>query len=347
MTAGGTDHPDATQDVQRLSTPGVDSEECLETDLRRIAKFQRSQISALFAATWRNFLVDKVPRLSASVAFYTLLSLAPLLVVVIAIAGFAFGREAATGQLVWQIREVVGEEGAQFVRAMLTNAARKPAPGSIATGLGLATLFFGASAVVAELRDALNTIWRVPEEELCGPLKSIMAVLRDRTWAFAMVTGVGFLLIVSLAINAALSALGSSFEGYYLPTSEWVLQTVNFLVSFLVIGFLFALIYKVLPDIYIAWGDVALGAAITSLLFSIGKLLIGLYLGKAGFGSTYGAAGSLVILLIWVYYSAQIFFLGAEFTHAYAEQYGSNPEKAAQHKVEIVDRIPDQPQTAS
>jgi membrane protein len=161
-----------------------------------------------------------------------------------------------------------------------------------------------------------------------------------------MVTGVGFLLVVSLAINAALSALGSSFQGY-LPTSEWVLQTVDFLVSFLVIGFLFALIYKVLPDINIAWGDVALAAAITSLLFSIGKLLIGLYLGRAGFGSTYGAAGSLVILLIWVYYSAQIFFLGAEFTHAYAEQYGSNPENEARHKVEIVDRIPDQRQAAS
>jgi membrane protein len=345
MTAGGTDHPDVPQDVPRLSTPGVDPQDCLDVDLRRIARFQRSQIADLLNATWRNFLVDKVPRLSASVAFYTLLSLAPLLVVVIAMAGFAFGREAATGQLVWQIQEVVGEEGAQFVRAMLTNA-HQPASGSIATALGLATLFFGASAVVAELRDALNTIWRVPEKELCGPVRSIIAVLRDRTWAFAMVTGVGFLLIVSLAINAALSALGSSFQGY-LPTSEWVLQTVNFLVSFLVIGFLFALIYKVLPDINIAWGDVALGAAITSLLFSIGKLLIGLYLGKAGFGSTYGAAGSLVILLIWVYYSAQIFFLGAEFTHAYAEQYGSKPENEARHKVEIVDRIPDQPQAAS
>jgi membrane protein len=341
MTAGGTDNPD----VRRLSTPGVDSQECLETDLRRIATFKRSQIFDLLSATSRNFLLDKVPRLSASVAFYTLLSLAPLLVVVIAIAGFAFGREAATGQLVWQIEEVVGDDGAQFVRAMLTDA-HKPASGSIATVLGLATLFFGASAVVAELRDALNTIWHVPEKEACGPLRSIVAVLRDRTWAFAMVTGVGFLLIVSLAINAALSALGSSFQGY-LPTSEWVLQTANFLVSFMVIGFLFALIYKVLPDINIAWGDVALGAAITSLLFSIGKLLIGLYLGRAGFGSTYGAAGSLVILLIWVYYSAQIFFLGAEFTHAYAEQYGSNPEKEARHKVEIVDRIPDQPQAAS
>jgi membrane protein len=341
MAAGETDHPD----VPRLSTPGMDSQECLELDLHRIAALRWSQISDLLNATWVNFLVDKVPRLGASLAFYTLLSLAPLLVVVIAIAGFAFGRDAATGQLVWQIQEVAGEEGAQFVRAMLTNA-QKPAPGSIAAALGLATLFFGASAVVAELRDALNTIWRVPEKEVCGLLRSIIAVLRDRTWAFAMVMGVGFLLIVSLAINAALSALGSSFEGY-LPTAEWVLQTANFLVSFLVIGFLFALIYKVLPDIHIAWGDVALGAAITSLLFSIGKLLIGLYLGKAGFGSTYGAAGSLVILLIWVYYSAQIFFLGAEFTHAYAERYGSHPEEAARHKVEIIDRIPDQPEAAS
>jgi membrane protein len=322
--------------------PNTDPEENTRVALRRIFTLRWSQISALLNTTWKNCFIDRVPRLGASLAFYTVLSLAPLLVVVIAVAGLVFGREAAIGQVVWQIQDLVGDEGAQVVSVLLTSA-HKPRSGSIAAILGLLTLFFGASAVVAELRDALNTIWNVPAKEECSPLRSVLSVLRDRTLAFAMVMGIGFLLLVSLAINAALAALGGSFK-FYLPTSEWLLQTVNFCVSFVVIGFLFAMIYKVLPDIYISWGDVILGAAITSLLFNIGKLLIGLYLGKAGFSSTYGAAGSLVILLIWVYYSAQIFFIGAEFTHAYAEQYGSHPSR--RQKVEIVERIPDSPGTS-
>jgi len=270
-----------------------------------------------------------------------MLSLAPLLVVVTAVAGWAFGREAAIGQVVWQIQDLVGYEGAQAIQALLASA-RKPASGGIAAVLGLGTLFFGASAVVAELRDALNTIWEVPPREVCGPIKSIVAMLKDRTLAFAMVLGIGFLLLVSLAINAALAAIGGYFRNI-LPADEWVLQTANFLISFLVVTLLFGVIYKVLPDTYIAWSDVALGAAITSLLFSVGKLLIGLYLGKASFGSTYGAAGSLVVLLFWVYYSAQIFFFGSEFTHTYADRYGSHPSEAFAHKVEIVGRIPDSP----
>ena len=154
-----------------------------------------------------------------------------------------------------------------------------------------------------------------------------------------MVLGIGFLLLVSLAVNAALAGLGKFYQDY-LPANEWVLQSANFVISFVVTTILFAMIYKVLPDIYIAWSDVLLGAAITSLLFSIGKLLIGLYLGKASFVSTYGAAGSLVVLILWVYYSAQIFFLGAEFTHTYAERYGSRPSESAQRKIEVVNRIP-------
>ena len=293
---------------------------------------------------WDNFLAHNVPRLGAALAFYTMLSLAPLLVVVIAVAGWAFGREAAIGQLVWQIEDLAGHEGAQVVQALLT-AAHKPASGSIAAILGILTLFVGASSAIAELRDALNTIWNVPAKKSCGLMKSVLATLKDRTLAFAMVLGIGFLLLVSLAINAALAALGGYFQ-YYLPANEWILQSANFLISFFVITLLFALIYKVLPDIDIAWGDVALGAAITSLLFSAGKLLLGLYLGKATFMSAYGAAGSLVVLLLWVYYSAQIFFLGAEFTHSYAERYGSHPSEAAKHKVEIITRIPDLPATS-
>ncbi len=329
-------------ETPRLTQTGANPEDRSDITIRRVASLRWSQIWNLLTTTSDYFLIHKVPRLGASLAFYTILSLAPLLVVVIAVAGLVFGREAAIGQVVWQIQDLVGYEGAQAVKAMLTSA-HKPASGAIAAVLGLITLFFGASAVVAELRDALNVIWNVPAKEACGLLKSIVAVLRDRTLAFAMVMGVGFLLLVSLAINAALAALGDSFKNY-LPTEEWILQIANFVISFVVVTFLFALIYKFIPDIYISWGDVALGAAITSLLFTVGKFLIGLYLGKAGFGSTYGAAGSLVILLIWVYYSAQIFFLGAEFTHIYAEKYGSHPSVAAERgRVEIVDRIPDRP----
>jgi membrane protein len=303
-----------------------------------MAGLRLSQVWPLLATTWNNFLIHNVPRLGASLAFYTMLSLAPLLVVVIAVAGWAFGREAAIGQVLWQIQDLVGYEGAQVVKGMLVDS-HKPASGGIAAALGLLTLCFGASTVVAELRDAMNIIWNIPRKEVCGPMRSILALLKDRTLAFALVLGVGFLLLVSLAINAALAGLGKFYQNY-LPANEWVLQAANFLISFVVITMLFAMIYKVLPDVYIAWSDVLLGAAITSLLFTIGKLLIGLYLGKASFMSTYGAAGSLVVLLLWVNYSAQIFFLGAEFTHTYAERYGSRPSAAAQRKVEIVDRIP-------
>jgi membrane protein len=321
------------QEIPQLVATGAGPAGSAKVELRRITGLHWSQVWFLLTATWDRFLLHRVPRLGAALAFYTMLSLAPLLVVVIALAGWAFGREAAIGQVLWQIQDLVGYEGAQTVKALLT-AAHKPTSGTIAAILGLITLFFGASSVVAELRDALNTIWDVPPKEICGPLKSIVSLLKDRTLAFAMVLGVGFLLLVSLAVNAALAALGGYFTDY-LPAQEWILQSVNFLISFAVITLMFAMIYKILPDIYIAWSDVALGAAITSLLFTIGKMLIGLYLGKASFMSTYGAAGSLVVLLFWVYYSAQIFFLGAEFTHVYAEAYGSHPSQTAQKKVEV------------
>lgn len=327
------------QETPRLILTGEPSAGSTQAELGRIKNLRLSQLGSLLAATWDNFLLHNVPRLGASLAFYTMLSLAPLLVVVVAVAGWAFGREAAVGQLVWQIQDLVGYEGAQAVKALLT-ASHKPASGGIAAFLGLLTLFMGASSAIAELRDALNIIWNAPARNSCGPLENIVAILKDRTLAFAMVLGIGFLLLVSLAINAALAALGGYFQSY-LPANEWTLQAISFLISFIVVTFLFALIYRVLPDIYIAWTDVALGAAITSLLFTVGKTLLGLYLGKAAFMSTYGAAGSLVVLLLWVYYSAQIFFLGAEFTHTYAERYGSHPSEAAQHAVNIVDRIPD------
>jgi membrane protein len=182
-------------------------------------------------------------------------------------------------------------------------------------------LFFGASAVVVELRDALNTIWRVPEPSITY-WASALQILKSRALSFAMVVGVGFLLMVSLLVNAWLAAMDAYF-GSLLPTPAWILQVAYSLASFVVIGFLFALVYKLLPDVTIQWSDVAVGAAGTSLLFTLGKFAIGVYLGRAGFASTYGAAGSLVIVLLWVYYSAQIFFFGAEFTCVYTHLYGS------------------------
>jgi membrane protein len=278
------------------------------------------------------------------VAFYTLLSLAPLLIIVVAVAGAVFGREAATGQLVWQIRDLIGKDGAELVQTLIRGAQR-PGAGVFASILGVATLIYGATAVVSELRNALNTVWCVKREEQTG-WQSVRELVIDRTLAFATVIGVGFLLIVSLAVNAALAAIGERYHGW-LPSPEYVLQSLDFIVSYVVIAFLFALIYKLLPDLRLEWRDVIPGALATSLLFSAGKLLIGMYLGKAGLASTYGAAGSLVIVLVWVYYSAQIFFLGAEFTQAYAQRYGSRPCDRASVEVSVVssiDRPEEQPE---
>jgi len=293
-----------------------------------------SQIKLLLLATRDSAFRHKLPRLGAALAFYTLLSLAPLLIVVVAICGLVYGRQAAVGQLVWQIQDLVGRDAAQAITAVV-NAAHRPASGLIATVLGLITLFLGASSAMAELRDDLNVIWEAPAAPDKGRLHTILGVVRNRTLAFAMVLAIVLFLLTSVAINTVLAGLGRYFE-WYLPTSEWIMQGGIFFVSFGVFTLLFGTIYKVLPEVPNTWGDVWPGAVVTSLLFTIGKLLIGLYLGKTGTTTAYGAAGSLVIILIWVYYSAQIFFLGAEFTHAYAEHYGSKPSERARCNIEVV-----------
>lgn len=262
-----------------------------------------------------------MPRLGASLAFYTLLSLAPLLVVVVAMAAFAFGKQAAQGQLFWQIQGLVGLKGARVIQGVL-DGAYKPGTGILATVLGLLTLAVGASSVVVELRGALNTIWHVPDVPDTTGLSSVLRMVQERFYSFALVLGVGFLLLVSLVLNACLAAMGKFFAGF-LPAPEGVLQGATSLVSFLVITGLFAAIYKLMPDVRLQWSDVIVGACVTALLFTAGKYVIGLYLGKAGLGSAYGAAGSLVVILVWVYYSSQLFFLGAEFTKIYTTKYGS------------------------
>jgi membrane protein len=274
-------------------------------------------------------------RLGASLAYFTVLSLAPLLVVVIAIAGLAFGPEAARGQILWQIGDLVGPEGAAAIQSMLENA-QKPATGVIAGIFGIAALLFGASGVFFDLQDSLNTVWGVKSSSAGG----LMGMLRYRFTSFAMVLGIGFLLLVSLVLSAFLAAAGRYFERL-LPAPEALLYLANLAISFAAITLLFALIYKLVPDTEIAWRDVWVGAAVTALLFTAGKFVIGLYLGKAGLGSAYGAAGSLVVMLAWVYYSAQIFFLGAEFTHSFAERHGSKAaqkdeaEAARQHQEQV------------
>lgn len=260
---------------------------------------------------------DKAPRLAAALAYYTAFSLAPILVIAIAVVGVVFDRQAAREQVVRQINSLAGPQGAELVDSML-NAAQDMGENVLATVFGLLALIFGATGVFGQLQDALNTMWEVAPK----PQKGITGFIKKRFFSFTMVVGVGFLLLVSLAISAALSALSEWSVGL-LPGFEAVMQGINFVVSLLVITLLFALVFKYVPDAEIAWWDVWLGAGVTALLFTIGKLLIGLYLGNTDVTEGFGAAGALVVILLWVYYSAQISFFGAEFTQVYANAYGS------------------------
>ncbi len=289
--------------------------------LRQVRAIQCSQCRALVSETFSQWLDDKAPRLGAALAFYTALSLAPLLVIMLAIAGLAYGRQAAQGQLVWQMKDLLGAEGAKAIQALIV-AAHRPASGIIATIIGLITLFFGASSAFVELTDALNTIWRVPDKPGRSGIASAFDMIKRRSVSFLMVIAAGILLLLSVFLGAWISAGEKLFRGV-LPLPGAALDIVNLLISFIAITALFALIYKALPDVRLKWSDVAIGAAITSALFSIGKFLIGIYLGKTTIASSYGAAGSFLIVLLWVYYSAQIFFLGAEFTKIYTLRFGS------------------------
>jgi membrane protein len=276
----------------------------------------------LLKETVQDWSEDKASRLAAALAYFTIFSLAPLLVIVIAIAGLVFGREAAQNQLMGQIQGLVGQQGAGMIQTMVQSTS-KPSTSIIATIIGLITLLLGASGVFGALQDALNTIWEVAP----NPKAGMMVVLRNRFASFGMILVVGFLLLVSLVLTTVLAALGK-FVGGLFPGADVLGQVINFVISFVGITLLFGLIYKALPDAEIAWGDVWIGSAATALLFTIGKFLIGLYLGRGSVGSAYGAAGSLVVLLVWIYYSAMILFLGAEFTKVYAFHYGSHIKPA-------------------
>jgi membrane protein len=275
----------------------------------------------LLKETFREWREDGATRLAAALAYYTTFSLAPLLVLIIAIAGLVGGHEAAQNQTMAQVEDLLGTEGREFVQGMIESASR-PATGLVATLIGVMTLLFGALGVFGELQNSLNTIWEVKPKPAEGFLDGVKRFIVKRLLSFTMVLGIGFLLLASLVVSAAVSALGE-YIGSRWPLADFWLQLINFIISFVVITLLFAMIFKFLPEIEIAWKDVWLGAAVTSILFSLGKFLIGLYLGRSEVGNTFGAAGSLAILLIWIYYSAQILFFGAEFTQVYANRYGS------------------------
>ena len=279
------------------------------------------EIAPLMRVAFRNWQDDRAPRMGAALAYYIALALAPTVLVLLAIAGLVFGAQAAEGRLVSQIQDLVGYEEAKAIEAVIEGA-RQSSKGVAATVLGLLTVFFAASAVVSELRDAMNTIWRVPEDTGSSTVRSIFNLVTERLVSFALVLASGLFLVASLIVNAWIFAASTYLNSGNAPPRVLV-QATDSVVSFVVVTALFAFIFKVLPQAPLRWGDVILGAVVTSLLFAAGKSLLGLYLGKAGFTDTYGAAGSLVVVLVWVYYSAQVLFLGAEFTRAYACRLGS------------------------
>ena len=261
---------------------------------------------------------DEPFQLAAALSYYTLFSLAPILIIAIALAGFFFDREAATNQIVQTFQGFVGQESAKAVQEMIRNASSKPKTGMISTVVGIVVLVFGAGGVVGQLQSSLNRIWGVTTK----PGRGIWDFVRERFVSFAMVLGVGFLLLVSLVITAILTHL-TLYIGSLIGGAAVMAYALDLVMSFGFVTVLFAMIYKFLPDVRIQWRDVWIGAALTSVLFTLGKFLIGVYLGTSGVTSAFGAAGSLITVLLWVYYSSLIFFFGAEFTQIYASRYGS------------------------
>lgn len=276
---------------------------------------------AVVSEAFTDWKEDHASRLAASLSYYTTFSLAPLLILVISIAGLVGGQQAVQNQVMGQVQGLVGVQGKEFVESMVVSASQ-PRTGLVASVVGIIALLFGALGVFAELQNSLNTIWEVKPKPVKGMVQGIWRFLKQRILSFSMVLAIGFVLVVSLAVSALLASFeGMAWGGSAFPV--WLSQAINLAISFIVITFLFALMFKFLPDADIAWRDIWLGAAVTSLLFNLGKFAIGFYLGHSTVGSSFGAAGSLALILIWVYYSAQIFFFGAEITQVYANRFGS------------------------
>lgn len=285
----------------------------------------------LIKESFKEWKDDGALDLGASLAYYTIFSLAPMLLIALSIASLFWDRGQLQGQLVAQMEGLVGRQGAEAVQTMLDNANRQGS-GVLGTIIGFVTILFGATGLFAALQKTLNQVWEVEAK----PGQGIWSFVRTRILSFGMVLGIGFLLLVSLVVSTAVAALGKWAQGL-LPGAEVLFQVLTFLLSFGLAVVLFAMIFKYLPDVKIAWRDVWTGAVATALLFTIGKFLIGLYLGRSTVASSFGAAGSVIVLLLWVYYSAQILFLGAEFTQVYASRYGSRIQPD-EHAVPVVER---------
>ena len=308
-----TSYPMNTSSAQPFDSP--------EQNFRKIMNLKG--LWMLVKDTFVQWSDDNPFQSAAALAYYTLFSMAPLLLIAIAVAGLVFGREASQNQIIGVIEDLVGVQSARAIQAIIESAGQRPDSGFFASAIGMIFLLLGAGGVVGQLQDSLNTIWRVVPKTGRG----IMGFLQDRLVSYSMVLSVGFLLLVSLVISAVLTAV-SGIVGGFLPIDAATAYTLDLVVSFAFITLLFAVIYKFVPDVRIAWRDVWIGAATTSLLFSVGKFLIGFYLGHSTVTSIYGAAGSLVTLLLWVYYSSLMFFFGAELTQVYATRYGSKVTSA-------------------
>ena len=296
------------------------------------------QLFKLFAQAARAWSDDYAPSMGAAISYYTVFSLAPLLVIVIAIAGAVFGREAVQGQLVAQLSGLIGHRGADLIQSLVA-ATSDTDKGLVAGVVSGVVLLLGATSVFAELQNALDRVWHVPASQ---KPKGVFAILRSRLLSIGLILGLGFLLMVSLAVSAAVAAFGA-LTSDLLPGAELLLQLVNLAISFGIATVLFAMIFKLMPSTRIAWRDVWVGALTTAALFEVGKFAIGLYLGKSSMTESFAAAGSLVVLIAWVYYAAQIFLLGAEFTKVYAQAHGSRVGTAAPAAVAPADAKPVDP----
>lgn len=282
-------------------------------------------IRGFIKEVFEKFIDDKCPKLGAALSFYTIFSIAPVIVIAIAVAALIFGKDAARGEIISQIQGLAGYEGAKVIQTALKNA-QYSGKGFITIITGFVALVIGSTVVFVELQDSLNIIWKVkprPERNL------FKGLLKDRIQSFAMVIATGFLLLLSLAVTTFLSSINNYISVTFFDIPKFVLDGSDIIISLLMTFLLFMMIFKVLPDVQIRWKHVWVGALVTSVFFVLGKYLIGLYLGTSSLGSTYGAAGSLVIFLLWVYYSAQILFIGAEFTQVYANKYGEGIKPAS------------------
>jgi membrane protein len=282
-------------------------------------KHSLRQWSKLLKAAATAWVADYAPSMGAALSYYSVFSLAPLLLLVISIAGLVFGQDAVRGEVFGQLQGLLGVDASKAIEAVLASVSNKKTEGLVSTVIGAVVLLIGATTVFGELQDALDRIWRAPVRDRSG---GVWALVRARLLSFGMILGIAFLLMVSLVLSAAVAALGKWWSGAFAGW-EVLAQTVNAAVGFVMTTGVFALIYKIMPRVRVRWRDVWLGAAVTALLFTVGRFLIGLYIGKSGVASTFGAAGSLIVVFVWVYYSAQIFLIGAEFTWVYAKTFGS------------------------